>query len=152
VSKVQPLLESFSRVVTVVGEKPSAAHALKIGGNFLITAMIASLSESFVFAEALGVEPRIFLEVVNGGLFRSPFYESYGKLMLNPPEKPGGTIGLGEKDMRLFQEAAEGAKVKTPLAAVFKAHLDRAMEKGMKDEDWAGGYYKLTREVTGPAA
>jgi 3-hydroxyisobutyrate dehydrogenase-like beta-hydroxyacid dehydrogenase len=106
-----------------------------------------------VYAEALGVEPGIFLEVVNGGLFRSPFYESYGKLMLHPPDgPPGGTIGLGEKDMRLFREAAEGAKVKTPLAEVFEAHFDRAIKKGMKDKDWAGGYYKLAREVTGPAA
>jgi 3-hydroxyisobutyrate dehydrogenase-like beta-hydroxyacid dehydrogenase len=150
VEKVQPLLESFSRVVTVVGEKPSAAHALKLGGNFLITAMIASLSESLVYAEALGIQPGIFLEVVNGGLFRSPFYESYGKLMLDPPKNPGGTIELGEKDLRLFCEAAEAAKIETPLADVFQANFERAMEEGLKDEDWAGGYYKMVRDVTGP--
>lgn len=152
VKKVHPLLESFSRVVTVVGEKPSVAHALKLGGNFLITAMIASLSESLVYAEALGIEPQVFLETVNGALFRSPFYESYGKLMLNPPEKPGGTIELGEKDLRLFREAAEEAGVKTPLAETFKAHLDRAIKRGMKDDDWAAGYYELARKVTGTSA
>lgn len=150
VKKVQPLLERFSRVVTVVGEKPSAANALKLGGNFLITAMIASVSESLVYAEALGIEPAVFLEVVNGALFRSPFLESYGKFMLDPPAQPGGTIGLGEKDLRLFREAAEGAGMKTPLADTFEAHFDLALKKGMKDEDWAGGYYKLTREVAGP--
>ncbi|HEX5234040.1 MAG TPA: NAD(P)-dependent oxidoreductase [Silvibacterium sp.] len=152
VKKVTPLLESFSRMVTVVGEKPSAAHAVKLGGNFLITAMIASLSESLVYAEALGVDPGVFMETINGALFRSPFYEVYGKLMLDPPAQPGGTIELGEKDLRLFREAAEGAKVKTPLADTFKAYLDRAMAAGMKDADWAGGYYKLTRDMTKAAA
>lgn len=146
VAKVQPLLECFSRSVTVVSEKPSAAHALKIGGNFLITAMIASLSESLVFAEYLDIEPGLFLETVNAALFRSPFYESYGKLMLDPPEPPGGTIAVGEKDMRLFCEAAKGVKLKTPLADTFKAHLDRAMEAGMQDQDWAAGYYRLARK------
>lgn len=149
VARVRPLLETFSRQVTVISEKPSAAHAMKLGGNFLITAMIASLSESLVYGEALGIAPKVFLEMANTALFRSPFYESYGKLMLNPPEHAGGTIELGDKDLRLFREAAESAQVKTPLADEFGALLDRAMEAGMKDEDWAGGYYKLVRDVTG---
>jgi 3-hydroxyisobutyrate dehydrogenase-like beta-hydroxyacid dehydrogenase len=146
VAKVKPLLETFSRSVTVVSEKPSAAHALKLGGNFLITAMIASLSESMVFAEALGIEPGLFAETVNAALFQSPFYDAYQKLILNPPKPPGGTVALGEKDMRLFREAAEGAKLKTPLADGFKAHLDHAIAEGMRDEDWAGGYYRLAKQ------
>lgn len=145
VAKVRPLLEAFSREVKVVGEKPAAAHAVKLGGNFLITAMIASVSESLVYAEALGVNPELFLETVNAALFRSPLYEAYGKVMLHPPQQPGATIALGEKDIRLFREAALDARVKTPLADKFKAHLDRAMDEGMKDADWAAGYYQLAR-------
>ena len=152
VEKVKPLLGSFSRSVTVIGDKPSLAHALKLGGNFLITAMIAGLSESFVYAEALGLDPKVFLETVNAALFRSPFYESYGRVMLNPPETPGSTIALGEKDVRLFREAAEAAKVRTPLAEEFKAQFDRAIDEGKKDEDWAAGYYHLVREEMKAAA
>ena len=146
VETVKPLLETFSRSVKVVGEKPSAAHALKLGGNFLIAAMIASLSESLVYAEALGIDPELFPETVNAALFRSPLYEAYGKVMLHPPDTPGATIALGEKDIRLFREAAEDARVKTPLADRFKAHLDHAMDEGMKDADWPAGYYQLARE------
>ncbi|MGD0368864.1 MAG: NAD(P)-dependent oxidoreductase, partial [Acidobacteriaceae bacterium] len=68
VEKVWPLVEKFSGGISVVGENPWSAHALKLGGNFLITAMIASLSEGFVYAGALGVEPAIFLETVNKAL------------------------------------------------------------------------------------
>ena len=149
IEKIRPLLESFSRGVTVVSTKPSAAHALKIGGNFLITAMIASVSESLVFAEALGIEPALFLETINNALFRSPFYEAYGKIMLNPPEVPGGTIALGEKDLRLFREAAASAGIKTQLADIFETNLQKAIEAGMKDRDWAGGYYQLVQGMSG---
>jgi 3-hydroxyisobutyrate dehydrogenase-like beta-hydroxyacid dehydrogenase len=148
IGKIRPLLDSFSRGVTVVSEKPSAAHALKLGGNFLITAMIASLSESLVFAEALGIEPALFLETVNNALFRSPFYEAYGKIMLHPPENPGGTIALGEKDVRLFREAADSAALKTQLADLFEANFQKAIEAGMKDQDWAAGYYRLTQGMS----
>jgi 3-hydroxyisobutyrate dehydrogenase-like beta-hydroxyacid dehydrogenase len=152
IAKIRPLLDTFSRGVTVVSEKPSSAHALKLGGNFLITAMIASLSEGLVYAEALGIEPRIYLETINSALFQSPFYQSYGKIMLDPPEHPGGTIAIGEKDIRLFREAAESAEVATPLADTFEEHLRRAIEAGMKDQDWAAGYYRLAQSMTRAAS
>ncbi|HTW47962.1 MAG TPA: NAD(P)-dependent oxidoreductase [Acidobacteriaceae bacterium] len=145
VEKIRPLLAHFSRGITVVSEHPWSAHALKLGGNFLITAMIASLTESFVFAEALGLSPATFIETVNSALFQSPFYEMYSNIMLHPPEKPGGTIALGEKDLRLFREAAQAEHIRTPLAEVFMATFHRAFEAGMKEQDWAAGYYQLER-------
>lgn len=148
IEKVRPLLECFTRKIMVVSEKPAAAHGLKLGGNFLMMAMIASLSESAILGEALGIEPRVFLETVNEAAFQSPFYATYSKLMVNPPNPPGGTIALGEKDTRLFQDAAQEYKVRTPLADMFRANLDRAIEQGKKDEDWAGAYYRLVRDMT----
>ena len=147
VERIRPLVEKFSRGITVVSENPWSAHALKLGGNFLITAMIASLSEGFVYAEALGVSPEVFLETVNKALFQSPFYEMYGKIMLTPPEKPGATMAVGEKDMRLFREAAQEGRVQTPLADLFMATFHRAFAAGMKDADWAAGYLELQRSA-----
>lgn len=149
VDKVRPVLEQFSRGITVISEHPWSAHAVKLGGNFLITSMIAGLSETFVYAEAMGVEPSIFLETVNQALFQSHFYEMYGNIMLHPREKPGSTIALGEKDTRLFREAAHGEHVKTPLADLFLANFHRAIEAGMKDQDWAAGYLQLERAASG---
>jgi 3-hydroxyisobutyrate dehydrogenase-like beta-hydroxyacid dehydrogenase len=145
VEKVRPLLEKCSRGITFVGEHPWSAHGLKLGGNFLITAMIASLSEAFVYADAMGVEPTTFLNMVNQALFQSPFYEMYGKIMLNPPETPGATMAVGEKDTRLYREAAQAEQVKTPLGDLFEENFRRAFEVGMKDADWAAGYLQLQR-------
>jgi 3-hydroxyisobutyrate dehydrogenase-like beta-hydroxyacid dehydrogenase len=146
IEKIRPLLEKFSRGITVVSEHPSSAHALKLGGNFLITAMIASLTEAILYAEAMQIEPATFLEAVNNALFQSKFYEMYGNIMLQPPDKPGGTIALGEKDTRLFREAAQSGNVPTPLADQFLANFHRAIAAGMKDQDWAAGYLQLQRE------
>jgi 3-hydroxyisobutyrate dehydrogenase-like beta-hydroxyacid dehydrogenase len=141
--RIRPVLEEFSRGITVVSEEPWRAHALKVGGNFLITAMIESLSEAMVFAEAQGIDPGLFLDAVNNALFRSPFYEAYGKVMLNPPEHAGATIALGAKDMRLFREAARDAGLQTPLGDHFAHDLAIAAEAGLKDRDWAAGLYQL---------
>jgi 3-hydroxyisobutyrate dehydrogenase-like beta-hydroxyacid dehydrogenase len=147
VARVRPVLEQISRGITVVSDEPWRANALKIGGNYLITAMIESLSEAMVFAEAQGIDAALFLDTVNNALFRSPFYEAYGKVMLDPPEKPGATIAIGVKDMGLFVEAAQGTGIATPLADHFVTDLAAATKAGLKESDWAAGLYQFARNT-----
>lgn len=142
VTSMLPVLDTFSRCYTLVGERPSAALAVKIGGNFLITAMIASLSEGLIFADAHGIAPALYLEAVNSALFQSPFYANYGKVMLNPPEHASATVLLGIKDMGLFREAAQETGTRTPLADVFQQQLHAARDAGLGEADWAAGYYQ----------
>jgi len=147
VEKVRPLLETFSRGMTVVADQPWSAHAMKLGGNFMISAMLASLSEGMIYAESMQIDPAVFVETVNNALFRSPFYEAYGKLMLHPPEVAGGTVAILDKDTRLFREAAKGAHVQTPLADIFYVRWQEAMRAGMQDRDFAPGYYEVTQRM-----
>jgi 3-hydroxyisobutyrate dehydrogenase-like beta-hydroxyacid dehydrogenase len=144
---VRPLLASISRGYTVVGSEPKQAHALKLGGNFMITAMVQALSEAFVFAAAQGIDPKVFLETVNSALFQSPFYAAYGKVMLEPPEHPGATVALGMKDTRLLREAAKAIQTRLPLADHLAGVLRVAAESGMLREDWAVGQYRTAQFV-----
>ncbi len=149
VTEMTPVLDVISRGMSVVGTQPKQAHALKLGGNFLITAMIASLSEALTFAEGTGVDPELFLETVNSALFQSPFYANYGKVMLHPPEQAAATVALGAKDTRLFQEAAQ---VPTPLAALFAKQFQTAIDDGKSGADWAAGYLEVVRREAKGAA
>src|SRR5215469_2477884 len=92
VQRARSLLEAMSRGITVVGKEPRQAHAVKLGGNFLISAMIHSLGEAFVFADRQGIAPETFFEAVNSALFQSPIYAAYADIMLHPPEHVGATI------------------------------------------------------------
>jgi 3-hydroxyisobutyrate dehydrogenase-like beta-hydroxyacid dehydrogenase len=143
--QVKPLLTSISRGLTVVGDEPWKAHALKLGGNLMITAMIQTLSEAFVYAEAQGIDPALFHQAINSALFQSPLYESYGKTMLNPPEHPGATVELGIKDTRLAREAAAEAGIRLGLADYLAGVLERAKESGFAREDWAVGQYRVAQ-------
>lgn len=145
IERVKPILDQMGRGVTVISEEPWRAHALKLGGNFLITAMIESVSEALTYADAQGIDPGLFLETVNNALFQSPFYAAYGKVMLNPPENPGASIAIGMKDTVLFRQAAHAEGVKTPLADRFAADLNQAADLGFRDLDWAAGLYELAR-------
>jgi 3-hydroxyisobutyrate dehydrogenase-like beta-hydroxyacid dehydrogenase len=133
-----------------VGTEPPQAHAVKLGGNFLITMMVQSLSESFVYAEKQGVDPAIFFEAVNSALFQSPFYEAYSKVILNPPERPGATIALGDKDLRLLREAAASRDTRLSLADLMAEIFAEARAAGLAQEDWAVGQYKMARRRSLP--
>lgn len=146
IHRARPLLEAFSRGITIVGSQPPQANAVKLGGNFLISAMIHSLGEAFVFAEGQGIEPEKFLEAVNSALFQSPFYAAYSKVMLHPPEKPGATIQLGAKDLRMLREAAASQHTRMTLAEQLAEVFSEAQRIGLGNEDWAVGQYKMAQK------
>ena len=145
ISRARPVLEPMSRGISVVGTEPRQAHAVKLAGNFLISAMIYGLSEAFVFAERQGIEPEMFFEAVNSALFQSPFYAAYSKVMLHPPEKPGATIELGEKDLRLLREAAASRGTQMSLAEALASVFADARQAGLAKEDWAVGQYRVSQ-------
>lgn len=147
IAKARPLLEAFSRGISVVGTEPREAHALKLGGNFLISTMIHSLGEAFAYAAGQGIDPGTFLETVNSALFQSPFYAAYGKVMLHPPEHPGATIELGEKDLRLLREAAASRGMSLVLADELASVFARAKAAGLSKEDWAVGLYRMSQQA-----
>jgi 3-hydroxyisobutyrate dehydrogenase-like beta-hydroxyacid dehydrogenase len=142
---VRPVLESVSRGLTIVSREPWQAHALKLGGNLMITSMNQTLSEAFVYAESQGIPPALFHQAVNSALFQSQLYENYAKTILNPPQHPGATVMLGIKDTRLAREAAAEAGVRMRLADYFADVLDRAKEAGFAGEDWAVGQYRIAQ-------
>jgi 3-hydroxyisobutyrate dehydrogenase-like beta-hydroxyacid dehydrogenase len=144
-AEVRPLLESVSRGLTIVSTDPWQAHAFKLGGNLMITAMIQTLSEAFVYAESQGIPPALFHQAINSALFQSQLYENYGKTILNPPQRPGATVSLGIKDTRLAREAAAEAGVHLGLADYFADVLERAKQAGFADEDWAVGQYRIAQ-------
>jgi 3-hydroxyisobutyrate dehydrogenase-like beta-hydroxyacid dehydrogenase len=141
--KLRPVLDQISRGVTVVSDQAWQAHALKLGGNFMITAMNQTLAEAFVYARSQGIDPDLFHQTVNNALFQSPLYEAYGRIILHPPDHPGATVALGLKDTLLVREAAADANTRMGLADYFADVLHRAEEAGFKNEDWAVGQYRI---------
>lgn len=146
IERARPVLEPLSRGISVVGTEPWQAHAVKLGGNFMICAMIHTMSEAFVYAEAQGIPPATFLETVNSALFQSPFYALYGGVMLQPPEQPGATVALGAKDVGLLRAAAAAKHTRSSLADTLAEVFAEAQRAGMSNEDWAIGQYRMAQE------
>ncbi len=138
VERCRPLLEAVGRKLVVIGADPPSANTVKLAGNFLIASMLETLAEAFALLRKSGVDPAKFLEIVNGSLFQSPIYESYGKLIAEQRYEPAGfKLLLGLKDVRLLLAAAEAAAVPLPVASLIRDNLLSAVARGQGDLDWA---------------
>lgn len=145
VERARPVLEAFSRGISVIGPDPRQAHALKLGGNFMIAAMIHTITESFVYAQSQGIEPMKFLEAVNSALFQSPFYAAYANVILNPPEAPGATMALGQKDVNMLRAASSDRGVRITLADQLAEIFAEATNAGLSGMDWPVGQYRMAQ-------
>ncbi|CAM3559276.1 NAD(P)-dependent oxidoreductase [Hydrogenibacillus schlegelii] len=133
---VRPFLARLGEAIFDVGEEPHLAHAVKLGGNFLIAGMLEALSEAYVFVDKLGVSREAFYEVLTA-FFRSPVYDNYGRILLERRfDPPGFQLRLGLKDVRLIARAADEALVPLPLAALLLDRYREAAANGLAEEDW----------------
>jgi len=138
VSFVRPLLDAMGQQSFEVGTNPQAATAVKVANNFVLGCAIETMGEAFSLVEKLGVEPALFLDVMLQGLFGSPAYEVYGKMIVNEAwEGHGATAVIGLKDANLALEAAGVVDVPLPSAHIWRAYLTKAIERGEGSLDWA---------------
>ena len=138
VASVMPILETLGAKVFRLGDSPSVANLVKLSGNFMIAAALEALGESFALVRRAGVDPALFLEILNNSLFRSPLYENYGKIMAEKRyDKAGFTMDLGLKDLHLILEAAESLRVPLPLASIARDSLLAGLARGRQPLDWS---------------
>ena len=148
IERVRPVLALLSRGISVVGDRPAQAHAVKLAGNFMITMMIQAMSEAVVFAQGQGIDPAPMLDTINAALFQSPFYATYSNLLLNPPATPGATLSLGLKDIALFIAAANDVHVHPEVASLIAQRLRLAVESGLGSSDWAAGMLQAAQAAS----
>ena len=138
VERCRPIFDAIGQKTFHPSEDAPAANAIKLSGNFLITAVIESLAESFAFVRKLDIEPSAFLEVLTNSLFSAPIYRTYGSMIAADKFEPAGfKMPLGFKDNRLLLEAAEQAGVPMPMANLVRDRFVTALAQGMAESDWA---------------
>jgi 3-hydroxyisobutyrate dehydrogenase-like beta-hydroxyacid dehydrogenase len=122
----------------VINEEAPTANLIKLSGNFLITAVIEGLAETFALMRKSGVDPHRFLEVLTDSLFSAPVYKNYGAMIASEKFEPVGfKMPLGFKDNRLVLAAAEEASVPMPMASLVHDRFVAAMAQGLENADWS---------------
>jgi 3-hydroxyisobutyrate dehydrogenase-like beta-hydroxyacid dehydrogenase len=132
----RPYLELFGEGVTYVGEGDSA-RLVKLCHNLMLGIVAQTLAEVTVLAERGGVERSRFLDFMNSSVMGSTFTRYKTPALVNLDFTPTFTPVLLRKDFDLGIEAAEQLGVELPLSERCRELVQRAIDEGYVDTDFA---------------
>jgi 3-hydroxyisobutyrate dehydrogenase len=133
VDRARPYLEAYSALITHVGPV-GAGQLVKLVNQILVVGNQLASSEALLFAQAAGLDLADTLNAVKGGAAGSWMLANRGPQMIAGDWRPGFTIDLQQKDLRLVLAAADELGVPLPgTALIFQ--LYRALQRvGLGDE------------------
>jgi 3-hydroxyisobutyrate dehydrogenase len=125
---------------TITFNEPGQATRLKLVLNNWVLSVTVGTAETIALAERLGIDPRMFLEAIEGGNLDSAYAQMKGKMMIERSFDPSFPLGLAAKDARLVLEAASDDGDRLDLPRAIERRLSQAEELGHGDEDMAAVY------------
>ncbi len=114
VERAQPYFDAMGSTITHVGEQ-GAGQTVKLSNQILCVVNMLAASEALLFAKAGGVDLEKMLQAVTGGAAGSWMLANRGPQVINDDWRPGFTIDLQQKDLRLVIGAAD--KMGIPVVA-----------------------------------
>jgi 3-hydroxyisobutyrate dehydrogenase len=135
---VEPVFEALGSRVLWVGEAGMGSR-LKMAANHWMIAMTAVLAESMHLCEAMGLDRRQFVDLLDGG----PLGSAYGLTKLNEMlahDYPVGfPVRVALKDLELAQEVEQTSNAAMPLLDVVHQRF-LAADEDHADDDLAAVY------------
>ncbi len=115
--RAQPVLQAVGRTITHVGGH-GAGQTVKLVNQILVVGTMLAVSEALLFAEAGGLDLKKTLAAVTGGAAGSWMLANRGMQAIVRDWRPGFTINLQQKDLRLVLEAADQLGVPLPATSL----------------------------------
>jgi len=106
VERARPLLQAMGKTITHVGG-PGDGQMVKLVNQILVVGHALAMSEALLFAQTGGLDLRKTLEAVAPGAAGSWMLSNRGPQILARDWRPGFTIDLQQKDVRLVLGAAD---------------------------------------------
>jgi len=138
--RLTAVFDAVAAKVIDLGDEPGAATRMKLVGNAWVLALVEGLAETIALAEALGVDPRAFLDMIDGGPMFAPYARLKGEAMIDRAFEPSFPLALAAKDAGLMIEAAEAAGIDLPLPRLIREQMDKAVEAGHGEQDMSATF------------
>jgi 3-hydroxyisobutyrate dehydrogenase len=131
--RARTFLEAYSTTITHVGPVGSG-QLVKLVNQILVVGNQLAVSEALLFARKADLDLHATLDAVKGGAAGSWMLSNRGPQMLAGDWRPGFTIDLQQKDLRLVLEAADEVGAPLPgTALIFQ--LYRALQANGRGQE-----------------
>jgi 3-hydroxyisobutyrate dehydrogenase len=128
-----PVFQAMGTTITHLGPV-GAGQTTKLVNQILVVGHALAMSEALLFAQAGGVDLRKALEAVSGGAAGSWMLSNRGPQILARDWRPGFTIDLQQKDLRLVLQEADRLGVPLPGTALIHQLYRTLQARGLGHE------------------
>jgi 3-hydroxyisobutyrate dehydrogenase len=133
--KVRQVIEKLGRTF-YVGERDGSANAIKLALNLNIALVASAVSEGITLVRRAGIDPSIFIEILNSTYFKTGLSEKKGPKMVKNDFSPSFHLKNMLKDLELATNTAQGTGITLPQTALAQQIFRAANNMGFSDQDY----------------
>ena len=132
--KAKPVMDSYGRAVTLMGEA-GAGQLTKMVNQICIAGLVQALAEGIAFAEKAGLDADLVLDVISKGAAQSWQMENRGKTMHQRKFDFGFAVDWMRKDLGICLAEARRNGAKLPVTEVVDKYYGDVQNAGGKRFD-----------------
>jgi 3-hydroxyisobutyrate dehydrogenase len=132
--RVEPALRDMTGDLWYLGERPDKAAAFKLFGNAMIITIVAGLSDVFMLARGLGIDPQEARTLFDR-FKASNTLDIRGKKMAAGDFAASFELTMARKDARLMMETAAATGVALAVIPAIASRMDALIAQGYGDKD-----------------
>ncbi len=135
--KYKQVFEFIGNKIFYLGENGSG-HAMKLAMNLQISMLALSLSEGITLARGAGLDPAVFLQILNSTYFKTGMSVNKGPKMIKDDFTPTFTLKMMQKDLETINRAVEKFNLSLPMASLANKVYKDAVNSGLGELDYTG--------------
>ena len=133
--KVRQVIENLGRTF-YIGEIDGSANAIKLALNLNIALIATAVSEGITLVRKAGIDPSIFIEILNSTYFKTGLSEKKGPKMVKNDFSPSFHLRNMLKDLELATSTAQGTGIALPQTTLAQQMFRAANNMGFSDQDY----------------
>ncbi|MDQ8046493.1 MAG: NAD(P)-dependent oxidoreductase [Patulibacter sp.] len=132
-ARVQPVLDAVGKETRWLGEAGEGSK-MKLVVNSWFVSIVEATAETFALARSVGIDPKDFLAIMDGGPLDVPYLGMKGQKILDEDWEPQFGLTGAAKDARLIAQLGRDHGADVPMfEAIAKRFTEGAGEHGDKD-------------------
>ena len=147
VERAKPLFEALGKTIVHIGDH-GAGQACKLANQVAVALNNLGVAEALVFAASQGIDLEKTRQVIAGGAGSSWAMQNYAPKMLAGDFRPGFTVDLQQKDLRLVLGDADVAHLSLPGVSLAH-HLYNALQAAGEGRDGNHALLKVIERLSG---
>ena len=128
-NRVRPVIDSYSRAVTLMGIA-GAGQLTKMVNQICIAGLLQGLSEGMNFALKAGLDPETVVDVISKGAAGSWQMENRALTMAEDKFDFGFAVNWMRKDLNIILEEAQRNKARLPATSLIDQFYAQVQERG----------------------